>query len=178
MKDWNDRMTGRLPQVRNRIIRLALQPGEGQLNLEMPAKTILRMAHQYGTQAGAALVERFAPEGKMVKPAWREHLYVRSLIELRALRRHLRGYTQAVQSRGNTLPLRDVLDRATQDRALEERETRPDSSGAALTAGQRQALDRAVQAVMALEAELSACEGQFGPYGPVPEPELRLRPPL
>lgn len=178
MKDWNDRMTGRLPQVRNRIIRLALQPGEGQLNLAMPRQTILRMAHEYGTQSGRRLVERFAPEGNEVKRAWREHLYVRSMIELRALRSHLRGYTSAVQAGGSTLPLREVLDRATRERALAEREKRPDPGGAALAAAQRQALDRALRAVQALEAELSACESQFGPYRPVAEPELRLRPPL
>jgi hypothetical protein len=55
---------------------------------------------------------------------------------------------------------------------------RPDPTAARLTDAQRQALDRAVQAVQALEAELSACESQFGPYRPVLEPELHLRPPI
>lgn len=178
MKDWNDRMTGRLPQVRNRTVRLALQPDEGQLNIAMPSQTILRMAHEYGTRAGTELVTRFAPDEKGVKAGWREHLYVRSMVELRALCQHLHGYAQSVHSRGSTMPLRDVLAGATRIRPLEERKDRPDASGATLTAAQTQALERAVQAVQALEAELAACEGQFGPYAPVPKPELRLRPPL
>ena len=178
MKDWNDRVTVRLPQVRNRVIRLALKPGEGQLNLAMPAETILRMAHEYGTLAGEDLVKAFAPDQNGIKPAWREHLYVRSVVELRALGRHLQGYAQAVTAQGSTLPLRDVLHAATRERPLAGRSKRPDDSGAMLTAAQCQALDRAVQAVQALEAELSVPETQFGPYRPVPEPEIRLRPPL
>jgi Patatin-like phospholipase len=178
MKDWNDRVTGRLPQVRNRIIRLGLQDGEGQLNLDMPPETILRMAHEYGTTAGSMLVESFVPEGNGAKPAWREHVYVRSIIELRALRRHLRGYARAVQSGGSTVPLREVLDAATKRDPLRAADDRPDPTAARLTDAQRQALDRAVQAVQVLEAELSACEDQFGPYSPVLEPELNLRPPI
>ena len=46
MKDWNDGMTSRLPQARNRTLRLGLKPGEGQLNLAMQRETILRMAHE------------------------------------------------------------------------------------------------------------------------------------
>ena len=92
MKDWNDRLTSRLPQARNRIIRLGLKPGEGQLNLAMQRETILRMAHEYGTRAGELLVRRFERSRHGVKQAWREHLYVRSMIELRAITRHLRGY--------------------------------------------------------------------------------------
>ena len=178
MKDWNDRVTGRLPHVRNRIIRLALQPGEGQLNLDMSRATILNMAHEYGTEAGKELVAAFAPDRNGVKPAWLEHVYVRSMVELRALRRHLQGYSRAAQSHGSTVPLGAVLDEATRQRPLAERDSRPDPTGARLSADQCKALGRAVQAVQALEAELSACEAQFGPYRPVVEPELRLRPPI
>ncbi|KNZ30969.1 MAG: hypothetical protein AD742_19455 [Methylibium sp. NZG] len=179
--DWNDRVTGRLPHVRNRIIRLALKPGEGQLNLDMPGKRILSMAHRYGTEAGKVLVERYEPDASGVKTAWREHLYVRSMIELRALRRHLSGFSRAVKSHGSTVPLGDVLARATGNpaapsRALQVAGNRDDPAGAALSPQQAQALSRAVQAVEALEAALSS--GDFGPYEPVLEPELRLRPPV
>ena len=75
MKDWNDRVTGRLPQVRNRVVRFALRDGEGQLNLDMLPETILRMAHEYGAAAGKQLVEAFVPGAGHAKPAWREHLY-------------------------------------------------------------------------------------------------------
>lgn len=178
LKDWNDRSTGRLPQVRNRIVRLALQDGEGQLNLAMRSQTILRMAHEYGTEAGKALVKAFAPDKDGAKPAWREHVYIRSLIELRALRTHLKGYTESVQSRGGALSLHELLARATVTPPLRESKDRPDHTAAKLTTAERDALVRATQAVQALEAELSASEGYCGPYRPVVEPELRLRPPL
>jgi hypothetical protein len=164
--------------VRNRIIRLALQQGEGQLNLEMSRETILHMASEYGTRAGLELVEAFAPTREGIKPAWREHVYVRSMIELRALRRHLQGYSRAVQSRAYTIPLGEALGAATRHRPLAERKYRPDPTGACLSAGQVEALERAARAVQVLEAELSACEAEFGPYQPVLEPELRLRPPI
>jgi Patatin-like phospholipase len=178
IKDWNDRSAGRLPHVRNRIVRLALQNGEGQLNLAMRSQTILRMAHEYGTDAGKALVKAFAPDKDGAKPAWREHVYIRSMIELRALRRHLKGYTESVQSRGGTLPLHELLAEATGEPPLRVSDDRPDPTAAILTTAQFDALAQAVQAVHALEAELSACEGHFGSYRPVVEPELRLRPPL
>jgi len=178
MKDWNDRVTGRLPQVRNRTIRIALKAGEGQLNLDMPRETILRMAHVYGTRTGEDLVERFAPDNRGVKRAWQEHLYVRSIIELRALRSHLAGYTQAVRARGHTMPLREVLDAAVHTPPLGCRPDRRDPYAAALTPAQRQALERAVQAVETLEAELATSTLDLGPYEPMAEPEVRLRPPL
>lgn len=178
MKDWNDRVTGRLPQVRNRILRFALQDGEGQLNLDMPRETILRMAHEYGTTAGKMLVKSFVPEGNCAKPAWCEHVYVRAIIELRALRRHLRGYTRAVEAAGSTAALPRVLDAARDRNPLRASDNRPDPTAARLTEAQRQALDRAVQAVKALEAELSASERDFGLYRPVLEPEMHLRPPM
>lgn len=187
MKDWNDRVTGRLPQARNRIVRLALKPGEGQLNIAMPGARIRRMAHEYGTEAGQQLIDRFAPDGKGAKRAWREHLYMRSLIELRALRRHLRGYAQSVHAAGNTAPLSQVLADAVKAPPLatpvrspwsHRRPRIPDPASGRLDAAEQQALERAAQAVQALEAELEACEARFGPYRPEPEPELRLRPPV
>jgi hypothetical protein len=178
MKDWNDRVTGRLPHVRNRIVRLALQKGEGQLNLDMPPETILRMASEYGTASGKNLVKAFLPQAGRAQPAWREHLYVRSMIELRSLRAHLQKYAQAATSGGDSVPLRELLDEATRDPPLRSDEDRPDPTAARLTSAQRDALVRAVKAIEALEAELSACERNFGPYIPVLEPALHLRPPL
>jgi predicted acylesterase/phospholipase RssA len=177
MKDWNDRVTGRLPQVRNRIVRLALRKGEGQLNLGMSRGTILRMAHLYGTMSGRELVKRYAPDGDGIRPAWREHLYVRSIIELRALRGHVRRYGHAVSSRGDTEPLAEVLARAVDKEPLLVLPGRPDPTARRLSSEEAASLQRASEAVKALETSLTL-SGSFGPYDPVPEPELRLRPPV
>ncbi len=176
MKDWNDRVTTRLPQVRNRVIRLALQSGEGQLNLRMPKETILHMAYEYGAQAGKKLVEAFAPDRHGIKRAWKDHLYVRSMIELRSLHRHLRRYGLSVRSRGINTPLAELFEARTPPLAV-YRDT-PDPGATALTDDQRDALDQAVQAVEALETRLTELNERFGPYRPVVEPELHLRPPM
>jgi len=178
MKDWNDRVTGRLPHTRNRTIRFELQDGEGQLNVDMPGDRILRMAHCYGTRAGKMLVKRFAPDRRGVTRAWREHLYVRSMIEIRSLRRHLKGYRRAVDSFASSVPLHEILAHAVEDRPLEEYSDRPDPSGGKLTEKQVKALEQAVQAIQALEVELSAGGDLCGPYRPVLEPEIHLRAPL
>jgi predicted acylesterase/phospholipase RssA len=193
-KDWNDRVTGRLPTVRNRIVHLALQRGEGQLNIAMPGSTMLRMASEYGLGSAQLLIKQFAPKDDgAVTQGWRDHLYVRAVVELRALRVHLRHYGEAVRGRGDTLPLRELLDQVTtkrpltlaellgdttQPRPLAKPDDRVDPAGDPLVPQQRDALLRAVLAVESLETELANCEAQFGPYVPVLAPELRLRPPI
>lgn len=181
MKDWNDRVTGRLPQVRNRIIRLALKPGEGQLNIAMKGKQILEMAAKYGTVAGRKLVEAYAPDDRgNLKPAWQQHVYVRSMIEMRALRRHLCNYGLAVRSAGGSVPLRDLLKEATQRKLLLGTDGKLPSASAPpeLKRGDEQALERVISAVEALERELAACEKILDAYQPKLEPQFRLRPPV
>jgi hypothetical protein len=178
MKDWNDRMTGRLPQVRNRVMRIKLRRGEGQLNISMPGKRILRMAHTYGTDAGRALVARYAPRQGQAAPAWREHLYVRLMVELRALRRHLRNFSANAGARGETVSLRELLDRAARERPLAESKDRPDPSGRKLKPEERDAVLRSVAAVEALEAALAANDPLLGPYDGSPRPQIALRTPL
>lgn len=176
-KDWNDRVTARLPNVRNRVIRLALKQGEGQLNIAMSGATMLRMARDYGLKSASDLSGRFKPEeDNRPSRGWREHLYVRAVIELRALHAHVRGYASAVAAGGDTIPLRDLLDDAMQRRPLDARNDRIDPTGASITRTQRDALVRAISAVETLERELAATEPDFGPYVPVAQPELRLRP--
>ena len=59
VKDWNDATTARLPGVWDRVVRIRLQTGEGGLNISMPGKTILRVAHK-GVIAGRLLLDRFS----------------------------------------------------------------------------------------------------------------------
>lgn len=174
--DWSDNLTSRLPSVRNRVLRMALKPGEGQLNIAMPGERILDMAHKYGTLGGQKLKCRFiSPDGKPTA-AWQEHLYVRAMNQLHALREHLRGYTDAVTTAGHSKPINDVLAQATRQRALGHRLDRfPDAAGGQLTSPQAAALQRAVEAVSALEQVLEQTQADSGPYQPVPVTKLRLR---
>lgn len=180
-KDWSDRLTGRLPTVRNRVLRIALKRGEGQLNIAMRGRTMMHMAHVYGNRGAEHLLDRFAPrDDGSAGPSWCEQRYMRMVTELRALRRHLKHYTEAVDSRATGPTLDEQLELATQSRPLAyaAKRTTGDAAGQPLTTTERDALRRAVRAVSELEAALAQHESQFGPYQPEPMPELRLRPPL
>jgi predicted acylesterase/phospholipase RssA len=178
MKDWNDRVTGRLPHVRNRIVRLALRPGEGQLNIAMPGKRILGMARDYGPPAAFKLMDAYLPRnGGGVRPAWRQHMYVRAMIEFRALHGHLRRYTASARSAGDTEPLRQLLRSATVDGPLLDSDERamPQSR---LEPADAKALEGVIDAIEALEVQLAAAAAAIEKYMPQLEPDLRLRPPV
>jgi predicted acylesterase/phospholipase RssA len=176
---WNDNLLTRLPQVRNRVLRMALKEGEGQLHLTMSRDTLLRMAHEYGTAGGVRLVDKFVGTGNKPTVAWQEHLYVRAVNELRALVGQLRGYGAAVTAAGFNKPLARILRDATDDRPLRPRRGRPpDDLGNPVSAEQHAALLKAVQGVAELEQTLKEAEAEFGPYRPVPETRFHLRSPI
>lgn len=176
-REWSDNLTSRLPHVRNRVLRMALKPGEGQLNIAMPGSRILHMAHVYGTLGGQMLVDRYVPKASQPTVAWREHLYVRALMNLRALRRMLRGYRRAVGSAGHSVPIAKVLDGAREGRPLSvwPSQVPRDRTGAQLSDHQAAALQAAIDAVAALEQTLDQHDEALGPYQPLPPAELRLR---
>lgn len=181
MKDWGDHTRIRLPHVRNRVARIRLRPGEGELFITMPAAVIRRMAWTYGTEAGRKLVAAFGadPQTGAVATAWRDHLYVRLQVLLVGLRELLKGVEQAAASRAHTLPLEELLQRvSTEPVALAGREKRSDPAGRALQPAQVSVLEDALAALTALEAELGRTAAADLPYRPSPQPELRLRPPL
>ena len=178
-KDWNDRVTGRLPQVRNRTLRFALKEGEGQLNIGMPRERILSMAYRYGETASAELLSAYAPRPSgEPQPAWVQHKFVRAMVEMRALRRHLRGFGLSAQSQADGLDLRALLQEATRRPLLIRSFNDPRKGLPELEAEDAQALARVVTAMEALETELAACGDSLERYVPDPEPELRLRAPV
>lgn len=181
--NWSDALTSRLPHVRNRVLRMALRDDEGQLNLVMPKPRILQMAHEYGSRAATELLDRFGRAGEPTKEAWREHVYVRAVNELRGLTRHLRGYSAAVASRAQGMPLDAQLSAAAESRPLRQKidksgRLRPDPAGERLERREADALLQGVEAVAALDRALALHEADFGPYRPEPAPELAQRAPL
>ena len=173
---WNDHLTSRLAPVRNRVLRIALRPGEGQLNIAMPGATILRMAHEYGTAGGRLLVRHFAGEHGQPSAVWREHLYVRAVSEIRMLGRHLRGYARAAAGQGFSPSLASLLSDASRGRPLRAPPGRvPDLAGAGLTPSQARALEAATQAIVALERALDQDDTALGPYEPQPPMQMQMR---
>ena len=195
-KDWNDRVALRLPQARNRVVRLALREGEGQLNIAMPGKVILRMAREYGCAAADELVRAYVPATPAsVSAAWYEHVYVRTQLQVAGLRQLLKGFSAARVHRAHSLPVADVMQAAQTGLgsdgrpapyrpgdlclALREPAKRPgeDPTAARPSAGHVLALQRALAAMAELECALADPDLQ-GPYRPEPTVDLRLRAPF
>lgn len=170
--DWRDRTNMRLPHVRNRVAWLLLRPGEGGLNIGMPRRQVLMMAHQYGTAAGRHLRTRFFGADGRDTPAWREQRWVRMHLLFNGLRERLRGLSAvAADASCGNLPLRQAIQRAAGEPPLAGDDT------TRLDARQAESLDRILDDLERLEASLAQHAAEQG-YQPRPEPELRLRAPL
>lgn len=172
-KDWQDRSVMRMPHVRNRVARLALEPGEGELNIAMSRAQILNMAHTYGTAAGKRLARKFAtPVGARPSRAWTQQRMVRVQTLLHGLRGLLRGVSAATECSAHTIPVRTAIKAA----AATDRANRLPGTEQ-LTAAQSEALMATLNAVCRLEA---AFEAERVPLRERlrPEPELRTQPPL
>jgi predicted acylesterase/phospholipase RssA len=171
LMSWNDRATFRLPSQRARILRLALQPWEGSLNLQMPGQQILQMAADYGLGAAAQLFDQFLPRNQVCTPTWEEHLFVRSHSLLRALRQLLQGYPDDLAAlAGHGVALRDLL-RQGLERGLLRGQPQ-----ASLTPAELQQWERALAAVETLARALEPLS-ELGDSAPRPPAELRLRDP-
>lgn len=173
LMSWNDRATFRLPNNRGRVVRLALRDHEGSLNLQMKGETIQRMAREYGLLAAQQLVKNFTPTATdPVKPAWREHLYVRYRSLVAALQELTRELDKRYDSaNGHSESLEDTLWVAEQGGVLRGDDHRLDGA-------QRQALLDLSHSLRQLARELIALplEGK-GDYRPLRRPQLRLRDP-
>nr|WP_240980139.1 patatin-like phospholipase family protein [Ramlibacter agri] len=173
---WNDNLLTRLPHVRNRVLRINLLAGEGELHITMPPKTIMKMASEYGTCGGRMLAKRFVSDTGVPTEAWREHLYVRTMNELKALATHLHGYADAVTAGGFNKPVADILKEAISKKPMRSRDGWPrDPLGDPLSPAQAAALQEAVDAIAALARTLEAKQAGFGPYEPIPTTRFHLR---
>lgn len=169
-KDWQDRSAMRLPTVRNRVARLALRPGEGELHIGMPRKRILRMAHRYGTASGKLFVERFAgAPGAPPAPAWREQRWVRLQALLAGLREFVDGVGDVAAVSAHSVPLGQAIEAA--------REIAPLADGECLSEAQAAELQALLAACTRLEQSFQA-QRAAQPDEPAPRGQLRLRTPL
>ncbi len=169
-KDWNDRSAMRMPTVRNRVARINLLRGQGELNIAMSRQEILRVAHTYGVATGREFVKRFVNNGD----AWRDHQWVRLHTLVESLRGFLTGVDEASRNTAFSQPLESLIDACTNGHAQQGSYRPPDGL---LTKSQALQLKRLLNAVRALEDELSASNAPL-PYKAKPKPELRVRPPL
>ncbi len=171
-KDWNDALLARMPGVRDRIVRVALPPGIGGLNICMTPDQIQSLS-DLGREAGRRLLERFArpalPDGTAA--GWAEHRWVR----LHLLREGLAELLAGASAAAAPGPYGPSL--AQQVRAAQAGTPLRGDDAQRLLAAQAAALEGTLAALRAAEAALGAPQAA-PPYQPRPQPMLRLRPPL
>jgi deferrochelatase/peroxidase EfeB len=196
---WNDMTMMRIPGVRDRVVRIFLEEGEGGVNIKMPKQGIEALTTKYGKPAAAAFIKKFAADGS---PGWPEHRWVRFNVLLTALRKQIEGITSAMQWNRHTEPLdraiADALikpplrgsrrrDRHTEplDRAIADSLTKPPlcrsrgalaPSEAALCPEQAKELTELLAALAELEKGFDHA-GDHHPYVPLPRPVMRVRHP-
>lgn len=167
--DWRDRTNFRLPHVRNRVARLLLMPDEGGLHIGMPRRQILDMAHRYGTVAGLKFVARFTRADGQPAQAWNEQRWTRFNLLIRGLRERLEGLARNADWSAYTVPMRQAIDRATQVGG-------PIRDGRAISSKEVDALQKALSELEQLDDVLRDVPRKV--YNKLPDPEMRLRPPL
>lgn len=178
-KDWGDRSNMRLPHTRKRVARLGLRPGEGELNIAMKREQILRMAHEYGVEAGTEFVKRYVERsGQAPTPDWQEQRWVRWQLLVSSLRTMLKGFSIDADRVAHTVPLKESVEGAKTVSPVRGRPKDNDPMAAKLTTEQADALKQVLVGLRALEQTLMETEWPEQPYKARPEPELKLRLPL
>ena len=171
MQNWNDNALARMPGVRDRTVRLRFHKDEGGFNLNMPSDIIDSIAAR-GREAAQALIDRFVPSPAGAPPAagWDQQRWIRRDVLLRAFNERMSGLAQALgESTPHASSYRELTMRA--------REEAPPCHAGPLTPDEAQALDGLTDALRKLAAAFGKDASHYA-NAPLPEPELRVRPPL
>jgi hypothetical protein len=172
-KDWGDMLAMRLPHNRHRIAQVCLREGEGELNIAMGRRLILRMAREYGTLTARKLVQRYAatPTGQP-QPYWKQQRWVRLLALTKAARRAMKNFQSSADGAYGAPPVGQLLDEA-RHADLRQGVRQADL----LSQDEARRLRRVVLALRQLQDALDDTED--GPrYDLSPDADLRLTPPM
>jgi predicted acylesterase/phospholipase RssA len=166
MQEWSDNTLSRMPGVRDRVVRLRLNPDEGGLNLDMSAETMVCVAAR-GEEAAQALLARYLPAEPAPRPSgWDEQRWVRLGVLLSLLHKRLPDVRHALSDAAEweaLIALARSGHAAGFDRAIGEDEAH--------------ALREMRALLLRFADELLPLAERF-PFVPIPEPELRVRPAL
>ena len=172
MQNWNDNTLSRMPGVRDRIVRVRLNPDEGGMNLNLDAKIIRRVADR-GAEAARALLARFAPARDDPRPAigWDEQRYVRLQVALKLLERRFFDIALALGgSQPHATAFAELIARGRS-------EVLPGSEGKLLSEEEIQAQDNGLHSMQAFSASITRA-AEASPFDAIPGPDLRVRPSL
>lgn len=172
---WNDTTMMRMPGVRDRVVRVLLEPGDGGVNIRMSSGRIRHLADHYGRQAGRDFVAKFTPPGR----GWDEHRWVRFNTLLIALRERLHHLGDSADFARHTQPLPSQIERARQQAPLRghsQPQYPPEPSEMPLTPPQAHELIALLRALLDLEKRFAEAPDSE-PYRARPRPVLRMRHP-
>jgi len=171
---WNDTTMMRMPGVRDRVVRIFLEEGEGGVNIKMSKQAIDALTQRYGKPAAQAFVRKFAEDGS---PGWPEHRWVRFNRLLIALRQQIEGFKFAADLDRYTQPLSaDIKESRTTAPLRGSSRGRPSPSEGSLSGKQALELEVLLAALSELEDSFHKA-GDYRPYVAVPRPSLRVRHP-
>jgi predicted acylesterase/phospholipase RssA len=175
-KDWKDNTSMRMPGVRDRVVRVNLEPGESGLNLKMTSEQILDLARDYGRKAGKALIKKFIGPTEDQRPSqyWNEHRWVRFNSFLVGLRERIENIGAAAERAAYAAPLSTQIAGAARIPPLSEKSQAHEKL---LTQAQIDDLRHLLAALKDLESKFAQADLPQ-PYTPLPTPSLRIRPPL
>lgn len=179
MQNWNDNSLARMPGVRDRIARVRLDEHEGGLNLDMDAPIIKSLVAR-GETAASELISQFtAQPSNAPQPAgWDEQRFVRLCMLLKMLEARAPGILEAFNGKAShATDFVTLIDSAVQSNAGNGDQNPPAGFEAPLTPEQAKALKEAMEALEQLMVTLGNPAAQ-SVFRAIPEPELRVRPPL
>jgi hypothetical protein len=179
MQNWNDNSLARMPGVRDRIARVRLNENEGGLNLDMEASIIQNITKR-GEQAAEQLISHYAPQraGGSQAKGWDEQRFVRLCALLKMLEARAPGILHALDAHcAHATDFDTLIARATQSNGGNGAQEPPAGFEKPLTPEQAKALQDAKGALKRLMKTLGDPSTQ-SVFRAIPEPELRVRPPL
>lgn len=170
MQNWNDTALSRMPGVRDRVVRVRLEDGEGGMNLNMPKKKIKDVSDR-GQEAAKCLIDRFVSEASTISTkGWDEQRWVRLRVLLRMFEKQLPPLK--IESSPNVPYAKDFVTMI--DAALGNT---PPGNSQPMSVAEANALKDIIRCMINFSDVVRVRANQCY-FQAIPEPELRVRPPL
>lgn len=170
MQNWNDTALSRMPGVRDRVVRVRLNKNEGGMNLNMPNDLIDAVSVR-GQDAAKSLIERFIPKASAISTeGWDEQRWVRLRVLIRMFEKQLPPIK--IASNPNVPHAKD-FETMINDALVNT----PPGYSQPLSVAEADALKDIISCMINFSDDVRVQANQFH-FQPIPEPELRVRPPL